>query len=140
MNHRTVSKLILLPRTVGLIYLLFLMLFSFDVFEGTAVTVNEILAFLLHSLPSLILFAILIATWRRPFWAGVLFFIFTAAITVLFHTYTGTDRLTLITLPPLLVSVLFFAAYQHTKKISKKEEAEPPKENLEEKKESDSTE
>lgn len=121
MKHHTVSKLILLPRTIGLIYLLFLMLFSFDVFEGTGVTGNEILAFLIHSLPSITLLVILILTWRRPFWGGILFLAFAAAITLLLQTYADTDRLTLITMPPILTSVLFFAAYQRTRRLAAKE-------------------
>ncbi len=125
MNHKTVSRLILLPRTIGLIYLLFLMLFSFDVFNNAAVTANEILAFAIHSLPSVILLILMIVTWHRPLWAGVVFVAFAGVITAVFHTYGSMDTLILITLPPVVAAVLFFATYQRTRRLHKKEAALP---------------
>ena len=130
MNHKTVSRMILLPRTIGLIYLLFLMLFSFDVFNSAAVTANEILAFAIHSLPSVILLILMIVTWHRPLWAGALFVAFAGVITAVFHTYGSMDMLILITLPPVVAAVLFFATDQRTRRLLKKE-AELPQETTE---------
>lgn len=61
------------PRIILIIFALFLMLFSFDVFEGANGFWETILALFMHNLPSLILLTIIIISWKRDFIGGIIF-------------------------------------------------------------------
>jgi hypothetical protein len=61
------------PRITVIVFSLFLFIFSFDVFDGTYGFWGTIFAFFMHNLPSLILLAILLTSWRRDLVGGIIF-------------------------------------------------------------------
>jgi hypothetical protein len=61
------------PRVLGVIFALFLALFSFDVFDMGLGPLEALGAFLIHSLPTFGLLAAVALGWRRPLAGGLLF-------------------------------------------------------------------
>ncbi len=54
------------PRVLGILFTLFLMMFSLDVFELEASFWELVGGFLIHSIPAFILAAIVAIAWKRP--------------------------------------------------------------------------
>lgn len=101
------DRLIWVPRILAMCVIGFLLLFSFDVFEGSAPMWAKIGGFLIHSIPSLVLAGLLALSWRRPVAVGWVFVAFALAMTVLFHQRWDVLAYILIALPPIVVGVLF---------------------------------
>lgn len=53
------------PRLLSIFFILFLSLFSLDVFEGHYGFLGTLLALLIHNIPTFILVAILIISWKH---------------------------------------------------------------------------
>ncbi len=61
------------PRILSIILIIFLSLFSLDVFEEGSNLFETILALFIHNLPSLILLLVLIISWRYEIVGGIAF-------------------------------------------------------------------
>ncbi len=61
------------PRVLSILFILFIAMFSLDIFEGNYGFWGTILGLFMHNIPSLILLAVLIVSWRRGIIAGVVF-------------------------------------------------------------------
>ena len=55
-----------LPRVIGIAFTLFLAIFSFDVFDNSGPWYQLAGAFIMHSLPSIVLAIIVWLSWKRP--------------------------------------------------------------------------
>ena len=102
-----------IPRILVVLVGMFMVLFSFDVFESTEPLGRQLLGFLMHNLPVLLLFLVLFATWKRPLLAGIIFIIlaisFGLFIAVRIPRYFWIDMLAF-GLPLLGCGVLFVIA------------------------------
>lgn len=105
-----------IPRIVMILLMAFMALFSIDVFEGEASIWQKLLGLLIHNLPVLVLLLVLLLTWRRPFWAGMLIFIFAVIFTALIAIYKTeflvVDLLAFV-LPMLIITVLFLLSHKN---------------------------
>jgi len=63
------------PRILGIIFILFLMMFSLDVFQPGLTAWQVAIALFMHNIPALFLLIILIISWRREIIGGVIFII-----------------------------------------------------------------
>ncbi|MDP3026841.1 MAG: hypothetical protein Q8N63_03970, partial [Nanoarchaeota archaeon] len=61
------------PRILSIIFILFLSLFSLDIFEGNYGFGGTILGLFMHNIPSIILVALLIVAWKYDFVGGIVF-------------------------------------------------------------------
>lgn len=61
------------PRILAIAFILFLMLFSFDVFEPGLTAWQIALAFFIHNFPSLVLAIVLWISWKREIVGGIAF-------------------------------------------------------------------
>lgn len=61
------------PRILSIIFILFLALFSLDVFDTGLGFWGTVAAFLIHNIPSFVLTAILIISWKREIVGGITF-------------------------------------------------------------------
>lgn len=61
------------PRTLCIVFALFISLFALDVFNETKGFWNIFLALLMHLVPTFLLLIVLAVSWRREFIAGILF-------------------------------------------------------------------
>lgn len=71
--RRRLGGFIWLPRIIIIVMALFLMIFSFDVFEMQGSLLDKAAGFIVHSLPSLSILVSVIITWRSPKAAAILF-------------------------------------------------------------------
>ena len=112
-NPSAPSKFIWLPRILAILFLLFLMLFSFDVFDMPGSLLEKIGGFIIHSLPSIILAVILILFWNNPLRSGIAFLVYTVLFNLAFKfILQGWDIFVFLSLPLLLISALFLAAHR----------------------------
>jgi hypothetical protein len=61
------------PRILSIVFILFLSLFSFDVFENGLGFWGTVLALLIHLIPSFILVILLIISWKHELVGGMTF-------------------------------------------------------------------
>lgn len=101
------------PRIAAILLILFLGLFSLDVFEMEASPLELLGGFLIHNIPSIGLLVLLIMAWKRP---AVGFVAFLAA-GVLFGLFFVRDveslpSLLIFVFPILLIAGLFYADWK----------------------------
>jgi hypothetical protein len=94
------EKLIWIPRSLAILYILFLSLFALDTPFG--------IGFLIHLIPSFILIAFLIFSWKESKLAGTLFGLFGLGTIIFFNTYRELISLIVISLIPILIGVFFY--------------------------------
>jgi hypothetical protein len=104
------------PRIAAILIILFMGLFSLDVF-GTGASPLEVLgAFLMHNIPSIVMLVLLIFAWKRPVVGFVAFLVVAVAFTILFvRDFYAVSNLLLFVLPILLISSLFYADWKWLK-------------------------
>jgi hypothetical protein len=61
------------PRILSILFILFLTMFSFDVFDGNYGVWETVLALFIHNIPSFFLTVILLISWRREIVGGIAF-------------------------------------------------------------------
>jgi len=101
------------PRILGIVFVLFLMLFSLDVFQSN-LTVGEIaLSFFMHNIPALVLLMILIISWRHEIVGGIIFNL--AGLLYILMLVTGSSFQwymlfwsLFISVPAFIIGILFF--------------------------------
>ncbi len=108
------------PRIICMLAIAFVMLFSFDVFEPKYTFGEQMFAFLMHNIPTLILIALLIVAWKWELAGGILF-IFISLLGIVFFTRFFTENFysIIVTGPFLIVGALFMIHYFLDKKGKK---------------------
>jgi hypothetical protein len=111
------------PRIVAIIFILFLALFSLDVFGNGYGFWQTVGAFLMHNIPSFILTAILIIAWRYEivgavaFWLAGLVYIGSMVFRPDFQWYQISWSF-IIAGPAIFIGILFWIGWRR-KKIAK---------------------
>ncbi|MEI6100644.1 MAG: hypothetical protein WCP73_02290 [Eubacteriales bacterium] len=104
----TISKFVWIPRIAAIVFILFLMLFSLETkADGLW---DRVYAFLIHSMPSILIAVFLAFCWNRPKICGWVFFAIAVFFTIWFNTYMRIDIFLLISVPPIVIGVLFLIA------------------------------
>ena len=104
------------PRVGALLIIVFVGLFSLDVFGTGAPPLEVLVGFLIHNLPSIAMLLLLIFAWKRPVVGFVAFLIAAVAFAVLFvRDIYALPNLLLFVLPILLIASLFYADWQWLK-------------------------
>jgi hypothetical protein len=96
-----------IPRVLTILAILFIMMFSIDVFEGDEPLGRKLLGFLIHNIPAFILTAILIISWRWEIIGGVVFILSAIAGSTIFFTHTHKAGSIIVMIPFLIVGILF---------------------------------
>lgn len=99
--------LTILPRILAILYIAFISLFALDVFEGGYGFWGTIIALFMHLIPSFLLIAGLVVAWKRPTAGGAIFLVLGIIFTLWFRTYQRIDVFLLISLPLLVIGLLF---------------------------------
>ena len=113
------------PRILGILFVLWLMLFSLDIFDGNYGFWGTVLGLFMHNIPALILLAVLIISWKYEIVGGIVFilagllYIGLLVTNILF--YSPNDKYTLfwslpIAGPAFLVGILFLVCWFKKKK------------------------
>lgn len=100
-------KICWLPRVLAILYILFISLFALDALSGQAPVFEKIAGFSIHLIPSFLLAAVLIYSWKYPLQGGVIFIFFSVLFTLYFKTYNQLEIFLLISLPPVVIGALF---------------------------------
>ncbi len=117
-----------LPRGLCIAAILFISMFALDSFSPDLTIWQQIGAFLIHLIPSFILAALLALAWKWEFLGGILFLIIGIVFTpIIFqHNYrmnhsvwTSLNIILLITVPFILVGILFLTDHYRKKKLPK---------------------
>jgi len=108
------------PRILSILFILFLGLFSLDVFEMGGGFWATLGGFLVHNIPSFILLGVLFLAWRRE-WIGAVVFIGFGILYLVF-TWGKVDWIAplLISGIPALVGALFLVGWIKRKQIRAK--------------------
>jgi hypothetical protein len=109
------------PRIVSILLILFLMLFSLDVFGQGYGFWGTILAFLMHNIPVFILAIILIISWKYEIVGGIAFilagllYIITLSLSSNFEWYMLSWSI-IISGPAIFIGILFLINWHRKKK------------------------
>lgn len=95
------------PRILTILSILFMMMFSLDVFNGNELFSRKIVGFLVHNIPVWILTSVLIVAWKREVTGGILFILSTIVGTLYYHSFSGNPG-SLIVISPFLVTGILF--------------------------------
>jgi hypothetical protein len=118
-----------IPRALMILLVLFMGMFSLDVFETKAPFLQLMEGFLIHNIPALVLLLVLFLLWKRPFMGGIVFcfltLVFSVLISIYFPKFLLTDLL-FFALPMLICAGLFFLAHYLTKKLNLPKAEEKP--------------
>lgn len=111
------------PRILTIVFILFLALFAFDVFEGEQSVGKKLLGFLIHLIPNFILILILILSWKHEWIGTIAFALAGVAYIVMFRGRFPFATYLSISGPLFLISVLFMLNWIERKKLMHKNEA-----------------
>ncbi len=115
------------PRILCIAAILFISLFATDAFEEGKNFTEQTTAFLIHLIPSFILIIFLAIAWKRELIGGIIFcaiaLAFTPYIFKLNYSMNDSVWITIgiissITLPFLIVGILFIISHFHKKRIN----------------------
>jgi len=88
-QSRSLKILYWLPRIFGVIAILFVSLFALDAFDPELSPGQQVLAFMMHLIPTYVLVGLLILAWKRELVGGVLFVVIGLAFMplIFMHNY-----------------------------------------------------
>ena len=119
----SIKIFIWLPRIICMMAILFISLFAFDSF-GKGMTIwQQLQAFSIHMIPSLVLLGILVVAWKRDLLGGILFliigigfspYIFQKNLNMNHSVLMSLGIIMAITVPFIVVGILFIV--NHFKK------------------------
>ena len=96
-----------IPRILTILSILFMMMFSFDVFDGNEPLARKLLGFLMHNIPVLVLIVVLIIAWKWEVVGGVLFILSAIAGSIFFKAFSGNSGALIVMGPFFIMGVLF---------------------------------
>jgi hypothetical protein len=95
------------PRIFTILAILFMGMFSLDVFGENATLGRKLLGFLIHNIPVLILIGVLIIAWKWELYGGLLFIVAFIVSCFWFHSFSGNPGSLIVTSPFLITGILF---------------------------------
>ena len=100
-----------IPRILGIIAILFMMMFSLDCLGEGESFKTIMTCFFMHNIPALICIAVMILAWKRELPGGVLFILVFIAAGIFFGSFTGNWGSLIIITPFLVIGILFILHY-----------------------------
>ncbi len=109
----TLSRVVrLAPRLAAIVIILFVTLFSLDVFDEPGTPFQRAALFLVHSLPSIVMVIFLAVAWKRPVVGFAGFLLTGLAFLLLTTSAQFLGNLLLFTGPLLVIAALFYADWR----------------------------
>lgn len=96
-----------IPRIFTILAILFMLMFSFDVFGENGPLSRKLLGFLMNNIPVLILTGVLIVAWKRELIGGMLFIGSFIAASIFFKSFAGNPASLIVIVPFLITGILF---------------------------------
>lgn len=114
------------PRVLSILLIVFLAIFSLDVFDGDYGFWGIVLGLLIHNIPSFILLGILIISWKYEIvggvafiLAGISFLVFTLVRETVEPWYMLLALSLILVVPAFLIGILFLVGWFKKKKITR---------------------
>ena len=109
------------PRFFGILFVLFLMMFSLDVFNSGLTFWQIIIGLFIHNIPALILLFVLIISWKYEIVGGIIFILAGLFYTVMLIYKTDfqwymISSLVLISFPSFITGILFMICWLNKRK------------------------
>lgn len=104
-------RFIWIPRTIMILFIVYLTMFSFDVFELEGTLLAKLGGFVMHSIPSIVLAAFVAITWKAPLIVGIVDLVLALAYTVLVWSQGSPQMAPGLAFPLVVVGVLFIVAH-----------------------------
>ncbi|MCK9618459.1 MAG: hypothetical protein M0R21_11580 [Lentimicrobiaceae bacterium] len=101
------NKLLWIPASLTIMYILFISLFALDSFNTKETVTEQMASAVVHLIPPVILLVLLVFTWRFPVAGGVFFFFLGIFSVFFFNTYKAPLNFLAISLPIFLSGLLF---------------------------------
>jgi hypothetical protein len=98
-----------IPRILGILAILFMMMFSLDCFENAGK--DALICLLMHNIPALIIVIVLIVAWKWELIGGILFVVASFAGAIYFNGFGGNWGVLPVMAPFLLTGILFIINY-----------------------------
>lgn len=95
------------PRILAILAILFMMMFSLDVFGGDEPVGRQFTGFLAHNLPAFALIIVLAVAWKYEIIGGIVFILLFFALGIFFNSFTGNSGSLIILIPFLLAGAMF---------------------------------
>lgn len=96
-----------IPRILTIMAILFMMMFSIDVFDGNEPLSKQLIGFMIHNIPVWILIAVLVVAWKWEIVGGALFILSSLAGSLFFGGFQGNPGSLVVMAPFLLIGILF---------------------------------
>lgn len=106
------------PRILAILFIVFLSIFAIDVFWEYSTATEIAIALFMHLIPSLLLVVALIISWKNDLVGAISFGILTVASLIFFNALREWMTFVIISLPTLVVAVLFLAKWLHLRSRS----------------------
>lgn len=113
MNKKYLKYLYYLPRTLSIIYIIFISLFALDVFSENYAFLETITTLFMHLIPTFILIAATILAWKKELIGGITFILLGILFTIFFSTYNNQISFLIITFPLILIGLLFLFNFKY---------------------------
>lgn len=104
------------PRILAILYIGFISIFAFDVFDQGYTLLETTIALFMHLLPSFILIGVTVLAWKKPKIGGIVFLGFSVIFTLFFRTYRELISFLLVSVPLFVIGSLFL--WQNWKKCA----------------------
>lgn len=95
------------PRILTILAILFMMMFSLDVFGGEEPFGRQLLGFLAHNIPAFVLIIVLAIAWKYEIIGGIIFILLFFALGIFFKSFTGNSGSLIILIPFVLAGTMF---------------------------------
>ena len=99
------------PRILMILAILFMIMFSFDVFGGNEPFGKQLLGFLAHNIPAIVLIISLVFAWKYEIAGGIVILVLSVALMIVFKTFSGNAG-SLILISPFFISGLMFILHK----------------------------
>ena len=96
-----------IPRIFSILSILFMMMFSLDVFGGDEPLIRQLHGFLKHNIPAFILIIALIIAWRYEIAGGAIFILLFIALGIFWRSFSGNWGSLILIAPYFIVGILF---------------------------------
>ncbi len=112
-----VKLLFWVPRILCLVFALFLVIFSFDIFEGNQTTSQILIGLFMHNIPTFLLLLALWLTWKYEWVGSIIYGILGILYLAFFWGRFATDVYFFISGPLIFLSIMYLINWIYRKNI-----------------------
>jgi len=103
------------PRIIGILAILFMMMFSVDCFDGEGPVSDQLICLFMHNIPTVGFIIVLTIAWKWELIGGILIALISLAAAIMFKSFAGNPA-SLVVISPFIVCSVLFIYYHFTQK------------------------